>query len=71
MQVIHNFTLVLDEATSNIDHEMERRLYMLCKEYGITLISITHHERLLYYHEILLRLDNNGGHSISTLRFQS
>jgi len=58
---------VLDEATSSLHQEIEERLYKLCKEEGITLISVGHRNTLRSYHDYLLELGNHQNWSLSEL----
>ena len=70
--LIHNFFhfscfSVLDEATSQIGTNMERRLYEMCKAKNITLISVGHRESLLQYHQLQLQLHGDGSWSLSNI----
>ncbi|KAK0138443.1 ATP-binding cassette sub-family D member 4 [Merluccius polli] len=59
---------VLDEATSALTEEAEGQLYRLCKQLGMTLISLGHRSSLEKYHDISLRLCGGGRWELSTLR---
>lgn len=47
---------VLDEATSAVSNDVEALLYKTAKEFGITLITISHRPSLFKYHPYLLRI---------------
>ena len=47
---------VLDECTSAVSGEMERRLFELCPKLGISCITIAHRPALLQYHQHQLML---------------
>jgi len=59
--------LFLDEATSNIDEHMERRLYRLLEHYlpKLTIISVGHRDSLIDYHTLNLTLSPSGKWSAS------
>ena len=48
--------VILDECTSAVSHAMERQLYILCKEYGIGYITISHRPVLQEYHSQFLQI---------------
>ena len=58
---------VLDECTSAVSLKMERRLFKLCRELGITLITISHRPALQDFHDRMLVLDGSGGYKIQSL----
>ena len=58
---------VLDECTSAVSLKMERRLFKLCQELGITLITISHRPALQDFHDRMLVLDGSGGYQIQHL----
>ena len=58
---------VLDECTSGVSLKMERRLFKLCRELGITLITISHRPALQDFHQRMLVLDGAGGYQIHDL----
>ena len=58
---------VLDECTSGVSLKMERRLFKLCRELGITLITISHRPALQDFHQKMLVLDGAGGYQIHDL----
>jgi len=47
---------ILDECTSAVGKTIERRLFGLCKELGISCISITHRPALKEHHDRMLQL---------------
>ena len=55
---------IMDESTSALDVELEDRCMHLCKDYGITVISVGHRPTLIKHHVNLLRLDGFGGCTI-------
>lgn len=58
---------VLDECTSAVSLKMELRLFKLCRELGITLITISHRPALQDFHDRMLVLDGAGGYQIHKL----
>ena len=58
---------VLDECTSGVSLKMERRLFKLCRELGITLITISHRPALQDFHQRMLVLNGAGGYQIHDL----
>jgi putative ATP-binding cassette transporter len=55
-----NYDLILiDEATSNIDAESERKIYSLLKSKKIAYISVSHNRRVKEYHNKIVELTNN------------
>lgn len=50
----------LDEATSQIGLEAEHKMYVKCRELGITLLSVGHRDSLRQYHHIELHLEGGG-----------
>ncbi|KAL4238002.1 ATP-binding cassette sub- D member 4 [Mactra antiquata] len=55
---------VLDESTSQISTDAEEAMYNICKDLGITVLSIGHRKTLLKYHDIELHFDGQGGYSV-------
>ena len=47
---------------------MERKLYELCKEKSITLISVGHRESLRLYHHIQLTLHGDGSWTLHNIQ---
>lgn len=43
---VFNFMLVLDEATSALTEEAEAQLYRICKQLGMTVVSLGHRSSL-------------------------
>ena len=58
---------ILDECTSNISLEVEKSAYEKFVEFGITLITVTHRESLMRYHQFILKMDGLGGWSYGPL----
>lgn len=52
--------VVLDEATSALDVENEERLYQLISQSGMTMISISHRDTTLKYHQLVLELQESA-----------
>ena len=50
---------ILDECTSAVHKDSEGQLYELFKQAGITLITISHREGLLRYHDYILTIDES------------
>lgn len=61
---------VLDEATSSLPEDLEEKLYNLCREMEITLVSIGHRSSLLPYHHKLLKLDSQHNWELSQISEQ-
>ncbi|RHW73153.1 glycosomal transporter (GAT1) [Trypanosoma brucei equiperdum] len=60
---------VLDECSSNMDIEIEERLYSMCKQLGISLISITHRRTVWRHHNWVLWFNDLGSFMFSPLSF--
>ncbi|EDQ89564.1 uncharacterized protein MONBRDRAFT_8117 [Monosiga brevicollis MX1] len=58
---------ILDECTSAVSHDMERRLYELCAKYNITCITISHRPALIAFHDLKLELDGTGGYLLERI----
>eukprot|EP01043_Picozoa_sp_COSAG02_P056223 COSAG02_NODE_6638_length_3445_cov_3.330135_2_plen_317_part_00 len=59
---------ILDECSTAISSEMERQLYALCKERGITFITIAHRPVLRAYHDVSLAIgDGNLGWTLDVI----
>ncbi|XP_052273117.1 lysosomal cobalamin transporter ABCD4-like isoform X2 [Dreissena polymorpha] len=58
---------VLDEATSQVGVDMEERLYSLCSQLGITLLSVGHRDTLRKYHHVELHIEKQGTWSLKPL----
>ncbi|XP_072175342.1 lysosomal cobalamin transporter ABCD4-like [Diadema setosum] len=52
---------LLDEATSAVPVEREAQLYALCRQYGMTVVSVGHHITLKRFHDAELTLTGQGG----------
>ncbi|KAG1114318.1 hypothetical protein G6F42_014217 [Rhizopus arrhizus] len=55
---------VLDEATSAMDKETEDYLYQALINLGTSVISVSHHPNVIDYHNVIVRLDGQGGYTI-------
>ncbi|XP_078418227.1 lysosomal cobalamin transporter ABCD4 isoform X1 [Cetorhinus maximus] len=51
---------VLDEATSALTEEAERELYHICRQLGMTVISVGHRSSLKKHHDSMLSLFGDG-----------
>lgn len=58
---------ILDECTSSVSLEVEKKAYEKFIEQGITLITVTHRESLVKYHQYSLVMDGNGGWKYSPM----
>lgn len=56
--------IVLDEATSAMDKETEDYLYQALINLGTSVISVSHHPNVIDYHNVIVRLDGQGGYTI-------
>jgi ATP-binding cassette subfamily D (ALD) long-chain fatty acid import protein len=52
---------VLDEPTSAVSSDVEGHLYSVCRERGITLVTLSTRASLKKYHVFQLSLDGHGG----------
>ncbi|BAM81696.1 ATP-binding cassette, sub-family D [Cyanidioschyzon merolae strain 10D] len=57
---------ILDESTSGLDVENERRLYELLREMGISVLSVGNRPTLIRYHNQVIRLFANGSWQIES-----
>jgi vitamin B12/bleomycin/antimicrobial peptide transport system ATP-binding/permease protein len=55
---------ILDESSSALDLESERRLYAELRRVGISFVSVGHRPSLLQYHDVLLKLAPGHGCSV-------
>ena len=58
----------LDEATSSLDEDNERELYLRLRELGISFVSIGHRSTLKAFHDHLILLKKDGTVEISRLK---
>nr|CCC90252.1 unnamed protein product [Trypanosoma congolense IL3000] len=61
---------VLDECTSNMDMEVEERLYDMCRDLGISLITIAHRHSTWRHHNWVLWFDSHNSFMFSPLVFK-
>ena len=56
---------ILDECTSGVSAAMERKLYDMCTERGISCVTISHRPVLRKYHDLVLNIlaDGEGGYT--------
>eukprot|EP00871_Galdieria_phlegrea_P005845 jgi/Galph1/748/GphlegSOOS_G5473.1 len=54
----------LDESTSALDEENERRMYNLLKSHQITFVSVGNRSTLIPFHEVVLKLFGDGSWKI-------
>lgn len=57
----------LDEATSSLDEDNERQLYLRLRELGISFVSIGHRSTLKAFHDHLILLKKDGTAEVSRL----
>ena len=59
---------ILDECTSALDTQMERKLYAICADLGITYITISHRPVLQTYHDTMLTIgQGDNGYTLVDL----
>jgi len=58
---------ILDECTSAVSGDAEGDIYRYYKESGITLITVSHRDTLMQYHNYLLKLDGEGGYEFTRI----
>ncbi|XP_033735733.1 ATP-binding cassette sub-family D member 4-like isoform X2 [Pecten maximus] len=58
---------VLDEATSQIGLTAEKKMYEMCGQLGITVLSVGHRQSLNKYHIMEIILDGQGGWKIQPI----
>lgn len=58
---------ILDECTSSVTLEMERKMYETAKGLGTTLLTVSHRRSLWKYHSMILQFDGQGGYVFSKL----
>ncbi|XP_034017493.1 ATP-binding cassette sub-family D member 4 isoform X2 [Thalassophryne amazonica] len=59
---------VLDEATSALTEEAEAQLYGICKQLGMTLVSLGHRSSLKKYHDVQLKLFGDGRWELTKIK---
>nr|XP_033808404.1 ATP-binding cassette sub-family D member 4 isoform X1 [Geotrypetes seraphini] len=59
---------VLDEVTSALTEEAENELYRVCKQLGMTVISVGHRSSLEKFHDLMLKLCGNGKWELSRIK---
>merc|ERR1711939_680016 len=58
---------ILDECTSSVTLEMERKMYETAKGLGTTLLTVSHRRSLWKYHSKILQFDGQGGYFFGEL----
>ncbi|KPI41275.1 ATP-binding cassette sub-family D member 2 [Cyphellophora attinorum] len=58
---------ILDECTSSVTLEMERKMYETAKSLGTTLMTVSHRRSLWKYHTKILQFDGQGGYFFGDL----
>lgn len=58
---------ILDECTSSVTAEMERKMYETATGLGTTLMTVSHRRSLWKYHKKILQFDGQGGYIFSEL----
>ncbi|EXJ81865.1 ATP-binding cassette, subfamily D (ALD), member 2 [Capronia coronata CBS 617.96] len=58
---------ILDECTSSVTLEMERKMYETAKSLGTTLMTVSHRRSLWKYHSMILQFDGQGHYVFSKL----
>lgn len=59
---------VLDEATSALSEDVEGELYQVCRQLGMTLISVGHRSSLEKFHDFVLKLCGGGNWELSKVK---
>ncbi|KAI9832460.1 MAG: hypothetical protein M1826_001784 [Phylliscum demangeonii] len=62
---------ILDECTSNLPLDTERRLYEHADRLAITLITVSHRRSLWKYHRNLLQFDGRGNYLFAPLHAET
>ena len=52
---------ILDECTSAVSVDMERRFCAMVRDAGCTCVTISHRPALMAFHDVVLALDGEGG----------
>lgn len=58
---------ILDECTSSVTLDMERKMYETAKSLGTTLMTVSHRRSLWRYHNYILQFDGKGGFGFGPL----
>ena len=59
---------ILDECTSAVSGAMERELYAICAEMGVSFITISHRPALRAFHDRMLTIgDGKGGYTLEDI----
>ncbi|MCJ1311636.1 hypothetical protein MMC25_005309 [Agyrium rufum] len=58
---------ILDECTSSVTLEIEKKMYDNAKALGITLMTVSHRRSLWRYHDMILQFDGQGGYVFTKL----
>lgn len=58
---------ILDECTSSVTLEMERKMYETAKSLGTTLMTVSHRRSLWRYHNYILQFDGKGSFGFGPL----
>ena len=58
---------ILDECTSSVTLEMERKMYETAKGLGTTLMTVSHRRSLWKYHSKILQFDGQGAYFFGNL----
>ena len=58
---------ILDECTSSVTLEMERKMYETAKGLGTTLMTVSHRRSLWKYHNKILQFDGQGAYFFGDL----
>ena len=51
--------ILLDDATLNIDANLEKKIYQLLKNKGLAYISVSHNDRVKAYHDKVIELTSD------------
>jgi ATP-binding cassette, subfamily D (ALD), peroxisomal long-chain fatty acid import protein len=58
---------ILDECTSSVTLEIEKKMYDTAKSLGTTLMTVSHRRSLWRYHSRILQFDGQGGYVFTRL----
>ena len=58
---------ILDECTSSVTLEVEKKMYDTAKSLGTTLMTVSHRRSLWKYHSRILQFDGQGGYIFTHL----